>query len=42
MGYFSFFSGHFQTIWCALGDFEKHDLVTYTRTLIGLPDGGTM
>jgi len=35
-------SGHFQTIWCSLGDFEKQDIIDYTRTLIEAPDGGTM
>ncbi|KAF9506562.1 hypothetical protein BS47DRAFT_1352637 [Hydnum rufescens UP504] len=35
-------NGHFQTIWCALGDFTTVDHVPYTRTLIRVPDGGTL
>ncbi|KAF8321138.1 AB-hydrolase YheT [Clavulina sp. PMI_390] len=35
-------NGHFQTIWCALGDFEKDDIVPYKRTLLTVPDGGQM
>lgn len=35
-------NGHFQTIWCSLGDFTTTDHVHYTRTLIRVPDGGTL
>lgn len=35
-------SGHFQTIWCTLGDFSNIDLVPYKRTLLRVPDGGSM
>ncbi|KAF8308724.1 Alpha/Beta hydrolase protein [Cantharellus anzutake] len=35
-------NGHFQTIWCSLGDFSTVDPVQYTRTLLRVPDGGTI
>ena len=35
-------SGHFQTIWCSLGDFSTVDPVHYSRTFLRVPDGGTI
>ncbi|KAF9514118.1 hypothetical protein BS47DRAFT_1316969 [Hydnum rufescens UP504] len=34
--------GHLQTIFVVVGDFSKVDKVTYERTLIRTPDGGTL
>ncbi|KAF8329178.1 Alpha/Beta hydrolase protein [Cantharellus anzutake] len=35
-------AGHLNTIYCVVGDFTKKDLVEYERTLLRLPDGGTI
>ncbi|KXN82096.1 hypothetical protein AN958_03254 [Leucoagaricus sp. SymC.cos] len=36
------FNGHFQTIYCVLGDFSKHEKVWYKRTYLRLADEGTI
>ncbi|KAH0583899.1 hypothetical protein H2248_009492 [Termitomyces sp. 'cryptogamus'] len=35
-------NGHFQTIYCVLGDFSKRDKMWYNRTYLRLGDGGTL
>ncbi|KZV94660.1 AB-hydrolase YheT [Exidia glandulosa HHB12029] len=35
-------TGHGQTIYCAIGDFTKHDEVRYERKMLRLVDGGTI
>ncbi|KAF9480145.1 AB-hydrolase YheT [Pholiota conissans] len=35
-------NGHFQTLYCVLGDFTKNDLMWYTRTYLKLADDGTI
>lgn len=35
-------SGHFQTAYIVMGNFSKVDRVDYVRTMLRLPDGGTM
>ena len=34
-------SGHLQTIYCTLANFD-YDVVPYTRHFLRLPDGGTI
>ncbi|QRW07497.1 alpha/beta hydrolase family protein [Ceratobasidium sp. AG-Ba] len=34
--------GHIQTLFCVAGNFTAVDEVIYERTLLGLPDGGTL
>lgn len=35
-------NGHLQTIYNVLGDFSLVDKITYSRTLLRTPDGGTL
>ncbi|KAF8754603.1 alpha/beta hydrolase fold [Rhizoctonia solani] len=35
-------SGHLQTAFCVAGDFTKVDEILYERTLLSIPDGGTL
>lgn len=35
-------NGHLQTIYSVIGNFEIVDKITYSRTLIRTPDGGTI
>lgn len=35
-------SGHLQTAYIVVGNFSKTDNVEYVRTMIRVPDGGTM
>ncbi|CAK9783619.1 unnamed protein product [Cutaneotrichosporon oleaginosum] len=35
-------NGHFQTAYIVMGDFSKVDRVDYVRTMLRLPDGGTI
>ncbi|KAJ1305168.1 hypothetical protein OPQ81_000199 [Rhizoctonia solani] len=35
-------SGHIQTAFCVVADFTKVDEILYERTLLSLPDGGTI
>ena len=35
-------NGHLQTIYNVLGDFSLIDKITYSRTLLRTPDGGTL
>jgi predicted alpha/beta-fold hydrolase len=36
------FSGHLQTMYCVVGNFNIVDKVVYERTLLRVRDGGTM
>ncbi|KAL1412997.1 hypothetical protein Q8F55_000746 [Vanrija albida] len=35
-------NGHLQTMWIVSADFSKADIVKYTRTMLRVPDGGTI